>query len=141
MEAQATIQRGAASAKADPKEPNTQGEATKAASQRAGDEAPTSLEVEAHESDGAEAPSVTKATEGEAEAPKTSEAEATEAGASRATKARVAEAEAPETTEDEAVMGAVEPMAQEAETEAGQASELKARSLRKSLFLRWEKDV
>ncbi|XP_066316694.1 uncharacterized protein [Miscanthus floridulus] len=82
-------------------------------------------EAEARESNGAKAPSVTKATEGAAEAPRTSKAEATEAGASRTTEAKVAEAGAPGTTEAEvaeASVGAAKPVAQEAETEAGQAS-------------------
>ncbi|XP_066396518.1 uncharacterized protein [Miscanthus floridulus] len=102
MEAQAAIQRGVALARVDPKGLDAQGEATKAALQRAGDEAPTSLEAKARESDGAEAPSIAVATEGEVEAPKTSKAEATEAGASRTTEAEVAEAGAPRTTETEA---------------------------------------
>ncbi|XP_066343983.1 KNR4/SMI1 homolog [Miscanthus floridulus] len=125
MEAQPTIQRGTALARADPKEPDAQGEATKVASQRARDEAPKSLEAEAHESDGDEVPSVAEATKGEAKAPKTSEAEATEARASRTTEAEVAEARAPRTIEAKATeggVGAVEPTAQEAETEVGQAS-------------------
>ena len=70
VEAQAAIQRGAASARADPKEPDAQGEATEAATKRAGEEAPTSLEAEARESDGVEASSVAEATEGAAEAPR-----------------------------------------------------------------------
>ncbi|XP_066323911.1 uncharacterized protein [Miscanthus floridulus] len=125
MEAQAAIQRGAASARADPKEPDAQGEVTEAATKRVGKEAPMSLEAEAHELDEAEVPSAAEATEGEAEAPRTSKAEATEAGASRTTKAEVAEARAPGTTEAEvaeASMGAAESVAQEAEMEAGQAS-------------------
>ncbi|XP_066347522.1 uncharacterized protein [Miscanthus floridulus] len=124
VEAQAAIQRGAALARADPKEPVTQGEVTEAATKRAREEAPTSYEAEAHESDEAKVPSIAEATEGEAEAPRTSVAEATEAGVSRTTKAEVAEVGAPGTTEAEvaeASMGAVEPAAQEAETEVGQA--------------------
>ncbi|XP_066344325.1 uncharacterized protein [Miscanthus floridulus] len=123
-EAQATIQRGVASARADPKELTAQGEVTEAAMKRAGEEAPSSREVEARESDEAEAPSVAEATEGEAEASKTSKAEATEAGVSTTTVAEVAEAGAPETTVAEvaeAGMVAAEPTAQEAKTEAGQA--------------------
>ncbi|XP_066310822.1 uncharacterized protein [Miscanthus floridulus] len=111
--------------RADPKEPDTQGEVTEAATKRVGEEAPASLKAEAHESDEAEVPSATEATEGEAEAPRTSKAEATKAGASRTTEAEVAEAGALETTEAkvaEAGVGAAEPAAQEVETEAGQAS-------------------
>ncbi|XP_066347807.1 uncharacterized protein [Miscanthus floridulus] len=163
MEAQATIQRGTALAKAALKEPDAQGEATEAATQRAGDEAPMSLEAEAHKLDRAEAPLVAKATEGEAKVPKTSEAEVTEVGASRTTEAELAEAGALETTEaevGEADVGAVELVAQEAETEVGQASvpppvqdppplqesaqeveELEAWSLEKLLFLQRERDV
>ncbi|XP_066385034.1 induced stolen tip protein TUB8-like [Miscanthus floridulus] len=101
VKAQAAIQRGAASARADPKEPVAQGEAAETATTQAGEEAPTPYEAEARESDGAEAPSVAEATEAEAEAPKTSEAEAMEAGASRTTEAEVAEAGAPGATEAE----------------------------------------
>ncbi|XP_066361028.1 uncharacterized protein [Miscanthus floridulus] len=146
VEAQAAIQRGTASARANPKEPIAQGEDAEAATMQAGEEAPMPHEAEAHESDGAKAPSVAEATEAEAEAeaPKTFKAEATKAKASRTTEAEVAEAEAPGTTEAEVVeagMGAAEPVAQEAKTEAGPASELEARSLGKSLFLRRERDV
>ncbi|XP_066341399.1 uncharacterized protein [Miscanthus floridulus] len=125
VEVQAAIQRGAASARADPKEPVAQGEVTKAATKQVGEEAPMSCMAEAHESDEAKVPLVAEATEGEAEAPRTSEAEAMETRASRTTKAKVAEAGAPETTEakvGEASVGAVESAAQEAEMEAGQAS-------------------
>ncbi|XP_066385097.1 uncharacterized protein [Miscanthus floridulus] len=114
MEVQAAIQHGAASARVDPKELDAQGEAIEAASQRAGDEALTSLEVEARESNRAKAPSVTEATEGEAKAPKTSKAEATEAGASKTIEAEVAKAKAPGTTEAEATeagVGMAEPAA------------------------------
>ncbi|XP_066373642.1 uncharacterized protein [Miscanthus floridulus] len=117
VEVQAAIQRGAVSAGADPKEPVAQGEAIEVAMKQAGEEAPTPREAEAHESDEAEAPLVAEATKGEAEA--------TEAGASRTTEAEVAEAGALGTTEAEvaeAGVGAAEPVAQEAKTEAGQAS-------------------
>ncbi|XP_066373585.1 uncharacterized protein [Miscanthus floridulus] len=77
-----------------------------------GGEAPLPREAEAHALDKAEVPPVTEATEGEVEAPRTSEAEATEAGAPRTTKAEVAEAG----------VGAAKPVAQDMETEAGQAS-------------------
>ncbi|XP_066373339.1 uncharacterized protein [Miscanthus floridulus] len=125
-------------ARADPKEPVAQGEATEAAMKQAGEEVPTPCEAKAHESDEAEAPSVAKATEGEAEAPRTSEAKMAEVGASRAfeadvadagaprtTEAKVAEAAAPRTTEAEVAevgLGAAEPVAQDVEMEAGQAS-------------------
>ncbi|XP_066319805.1 uncharacterized protein [Miscanthus floridulus] len=195
MEVQAAIQRGVALVRADPKEPDTQGEATEAATKQVGEEAPMPHEVKALKPDEAEAPSIAEATEGEAEA--------TEAGVSRATEAEVAEAGAPRTTKAEVVeasMGMVDLAAQEAETEVGQASvpplvqdpppsqesardvevhsissddtsqgkevvdaevastaeqpastsgkgslalvrELEARSLGKSLFLQWERDV
>ncbi|XP_066374080.1 uncharacterized protein [Miscanthus floridulus] len=138
VEAQAAIQRGAASARADPKEPVAQEEATKSAMKQAGQEAPTPREAGVLELGEAEAPSIAEATEGEAEAPMTSEAEVTEAGASRASKAEVADAEAPRTTEAEvtevgvpgtteaeaaeAGLGAAKPAAQDTETEARQAS-------------------
>ncbi|XP_066380114.1 uncharacterized protein [Miscanthus floridulus] len=117
VEAQAAIQRGAALARADPKEPVTQGGAVEAITRQVGEEAPTPREAEALEPDEAEAPSIAEAAEGEDEA--------TEAEASRTTEAEVAEAEAPETTEAEvaeAGVGAVDLAAQEVETEAGQAS-------------------
>ncbi|XP_066334478.1 golgin candidate 5-like [Miscanthus floridulus] len=123
MEAQTAIQRGMASARADPKEPDAQEEAAEVATEQAEEEEPTPREAEAHESAGAEAPSVAEATE--VEAPRTSEAEATEAGVSGTTEAAVAEVGAPETTEAGAVeagMSAVKPAAQEVETGVGQAS-------------------
>ncbi|XP_066373569.1 uncharacterized protein [Miscanthus floridulus] len=108
------LKRGAASARAGPKEPVAQGEVAEAATKRSGEDAPTSLEAEARESDEDEAPSAAGAAEGEAKAPRTSEAEATEAGASRTTEAEVAEAGAPGTTKAEvaeAGVGAAEPAA------------------------------
>ena len=101
MEAQAAIQHGVASARADLKEPVTQGEVTEAATKQAGEEAPTPCEAGAIESGEAEAPSIAEATEGEVEAPRTSEAEVAEAGASRASEAEVADVRAPRTTEVE----------------------------------------
>ena len=77
VEAQAAVQRGAASAGADLEEPVAQGEATGAATEQAEEEEPTPRIVEAHVSDGAGAPSVAEATEVEVEALRTSEAEAT----------------------------------------------------------------
>ncbi|XP_066320542.1 uncharacterized protein [Miscanthus floridulus] len=137
VEAQVAIQRGAVSARVNPKEPVAQGEATEAATKQAGEEAPTPRKAEAIEPGEAEAPSIAEATEGEAEAlrifeaevadvgaPRTIEAEVAEARAPRTTEAEVAEAGAPRTTEAEAAeagLGAVEPAAQNAEMEAGQA--------------------
>ena len=54
-EAQATIQRGTASMRSDPKEPATKGGATEATPTQTGEGAPPPHEGEAHESDGAEA--------------------------------------------------------------------------------------
>ncbi|XP_066341890.1 uncharacterized protein [Miscanthus floridulus] len=126
--------------RANPKEPVAQGEATEAATKQAGEEAPTPHEDRALKLGEAEAPSIAEATEGKAKAPRTSEAEVAEAGASRAFEAEVADAGAPRTIEAkvaevdagaprtteaevaEAGLGAAEPVAQDAETEAGQAS-------------------
>ena len=69
VEAQAAIQYGVASTRADLKESVAQGEATGAATERAGEEMPTPHEAEACESDGAEAPLVAEATKGETKAP------------------------------------------------------------------------
>jgi len=118
------LQRGTALARADPKEPVAQGEATKAAAKQAGDEASMPREAGALEAGEAEAPTIAEATEGEAEATRTSEAEVAEAGVSRTTEAEVVEAGASRTTEAEvaeASSSAAKPSAQDAETEAGQA--------------------
>ncbi|XP_066316622.1 uncharacterized protein [Miscanthus floridulus] len=96
-EAQATLQRGMALARADPKESVTQGGATKAAPTQTGEGAPSPRKGEAHESDGAKVPSVAEATE--IGAPRVSEAEATEAGVPRTAEAAAAGAKAPATTE------------------------------------------
>ncbi|XP_066361196.1 uncharacterized protein [Miscanthus floridulus] len=104
VEVQAAIQRGMASARVDPKEPVAQGDVTEVATKRAGEEAPTSHEAEARESDEAEAPSVAETTEAEmveAGAPRTSEAEVADAGAPRTTEAKMVEAGGPETAEAE----------------------------------------
>ncbi|XP_066311638.1 uncharacterized protein [Miscanthus floridulus] len=101
VDAQATMQRGVASARADLKEPVAQGEATKAAMKQAREEAPMPHEAEALESGEAKAPSIVEATEGEAEAPRTSEAKVAEAEASRASEVEVVDAGAPRTTEAE----------------------------------------
>ncbi|XP_066391788.1 uncharacterized protein [Miscanthus floridulus] len=96
-EAQAALQRGAASARDDPKEPATQGGATEAASTQTGEGAPTPHEGKARKSDRAKVPSATEAAE--VEVPLVSEAEAAEAGAPRTIEATTAGAGAPTTTE------------------------------------------
>ncbi|XP_066375166.1 uncharacterized protein [Miscanthus floridulus] len=129
------MQRGAASVRADPKEPAAQGGAAEVTPTQTGVGALPLHEGEAHESDGAGVPLV-------AEAPGVSEAEATEAGAlktavavvgvSTTTEATVAEARAPETVEAiiaeaealeiaEANVMAARPSAQEAEMKAAEA--------------------
>ena len=75
VEAQAAIQRGAASARADPKEPVAQGESVEVAMEPAGEEAPRTSEAEVAE---ARAPEVEVAN---ARAPRTTEAEVVEAAA------------------------------------------------------------
>ncbi|XP_066396257.1 eukaryotic translation initiation factor 5B-like [Miscanthus floridulus] len=114
VEVQAAIQRGAASARADPKEPVAQGETTKVAMKQAREEAPTPREAKALELGEVKVPSIAEATEGEVEAPRTSEAEVAEARASRASKAEVVDVGALRTTEAEVVeagLGAAEPVA------------------------------
>ncbi|XP_066320286.1 uncharacterized protein [Miscanthus floridulus] len=101
VDTQAALRHCAALARADPKEAVAQGEATEAAMNQAGEEAPMPHEVGALGSGEAEASSIAEATEGEAEAPKTSEAEVAEARASRASEIEVAHARAPRTTEAE----------------------------------------
>ncbi|XP_066333961.1 uncharacterized protein [Miscanthus floridulus] len=86
VDVQATLQRGAALARADPKEPVAQGEATEAATEQAGEEVPRTFEAEVAE---ARASEVEVADTG---APRTTEAEVAEAGAPRTTEAEVAEA-------------------------------------------------
>jgi hypothetical protein len=66
VEAQAAIQCGAASARANKKEPVAQGEAAKVAPTQMGEGAPPPREVKARGSDGAKAPSIVEATEVEA---------------------------------------------------------------------------
>ncbi|XP_066311297.1 uncharacterized protein [Miscanthus floridulus] len=138
VEAQAAVQHGEASARADPRELVAQGEVTWVATEQAREEMPMPRVAEAHESDGVEAPSVAKATEGGTEAPQTSEAEATKAmaprtaeadmagiGAPETTEAGVAGTGAPKTTEAGEVgagMSVAKPAAQEVEAEVGQAS-------------------
>ncbi|XP_066309687.1 uncharacterized protein [Miscanthus floridulus] len=123
VEAQAAIQRGTTSARADPKEPVAQGEATELAPTQVGEGAPTPREADARGSDGAKAPLVTGATE--AEAPQTSEVETMEAGVPRTTEAAVAEAGALGTTEVGAAKAGVstaKPAAQEVEMKVAEAS-------------------
>ena len=67
VEAQAAIQHGAVSARANSKEPVALEEAIEVATKQAGEEAPTPREAEARESSEAEAPTIVEATEGEAE--------------------------------------------------------------------------
>ncbi|XP_066385063.1 uncharacterized protein [Miscanthus floridulus] len=138
VDAQAAIQRGMASARANPKEPVTQGEATEAATKKAGEEAPTPREARALESGEAKVPLIAEATEGEVEAPRTSEVEVAEARASKAFEAEVADVGAPRTTEAEvaearasrtteaevaeAGLGTAELTGQDVEMEEGQAS-------------------
>ncbi|XP_066384662.1 uncharacterized protein [Miscanthus floridulus] len=143
-EAQAALQRGVASARANPKESATQGGAVEVAPTQTGEGAPTPHEGEAHESDGVEVPSVAKATEVEAPlvfeaeaaeagaprtieaaaagvgAPTTTEATMAEAGAPGTTEAMMAEAGAPGTTEADVITA--RPSAQEVETKAAEAS-------------------
>ena len=78
VEAQAAIQRGAASVRADPKELVAQGEATEVAMEQVEEEGPTSHEAVAFEAGDDEAPMIAKATEGEAGAPRISEAKVAE---------------------------------------------------------------
>ncbi|XP_066324090.1 uncharacterized protein [Miscanthus floridulus] len=114
-EAQATIQHGVALARADPKEPVAQGEATEVAMKQAGEEAPTPREAGALGIGEVKAPSITEATEGKVEA------EVAEARVSRASKAVVVDTGAPRTTEAEVVEagapGPIEAEVVEAEVE------------------------
>ncbi|XP_066392840.1 uncharacterized protein [Miscanthus floridulus] len=126
VEAQAAIQRGAASARVDPKEPAAQGGATEAT--------PTQMRVgvllprgsEAHKSDGAgvplvaEAPGVSKAEATEDRALKTAESAVAAVGVSASSEATMAEAGAPEATK--AIVMAARPSIQEAEMKAAEAS-------------------
>jgi len=123
-EAQAAIQRGAASARADPKEPATQGGAAEATPTQTGEGAPLPHEGEARESDGAEVPAVAEATEVEAlrvsEAKATAEAAVAEVEAPTTIEATMAGAGAPGTTEADVIMA--RPSAQEVEMKAAEAS-------------------
>ena len=110
VEAQAAIQRGVASARADPKEPATQGGATEAALTQEGEGTPLPHDGEARGLDGAEVPLAAEATgievpgvsqagATEAAAPRTIEAAAAGTGALATAEATIAEVGAPETTE------------------------------------------
>ncbi|XP_066323903.1 uncharacterized protein [Miscanthus floridulus] len=110
VEAQAALQRGAASARADPKEPATQGGAAVAALTQTGEGAPPPRDGEARGSDaaevplaaettGIEVPGVSQAGTTEAAVPRTIEAAAAGTGALATTEATMAEAGAPGTTE------------------------------------------
>ncbi|XP_066320270.1 uncharacterized protein [Miscanthus floridulus] len=163
-EAQAALQRGAASVRADPKEPATEGGAVEVAPTQTGEGVPPPREGEAREPDRAEVPSVAEATE--VEVPGVSEAEAMEAGAPRTAEAvatvvgapatteatmakagapgtieaMMAEAGAPGTTETDVIAARLS--AQEVEMKAAEASvELETQSLRKLVFLQRERDV
>ena len=101
VDAQAALQRGMASARADLEEPVAQGEATEAAAKQAGDEAPMPREAVALKAGDAKAPTIAEATEDKAEAPGTSKAEMAEVGISQTTRAEATEAS----------LGAAEPLA------------------------------
>ncbi|XP_066316624.1 uncharacterized protein [Miscanthus floridulus] len=105
------------SARADPKEPATQGGAAEAAPTWTREGVPTPHEGKAHESDGVKVPSVAEAAE--VEAPLVSEAKAAEAGAPRTIEVAAAGAGAPATTEammaEVGAPGATEAMMAEAE--------------------------
>ncbi|XP_066364926.1 patellin-2-like [Miscanthus floridulus] len=109
-EAQAALQRGTSSARANPKEPATQGGAAEAALTQEGEGAPPPRDGEARGSDaakvplatettGTEVPGVSQAGATEAVAPRTIEAAAAGTGVLATAEATMAEAGAPETTE------------------------------------------
>ena len=110
IEAQATLHRGAASVRADPKEPATQGGAVEVALTQEGEAAPPPRDGEARgldaaevplavETTGTEAPRASQARATEATVPRTIEAAAAGTGALTTAEATMAEAGAPETTE------------------------------------------
>ncbi|XP_066313398.1 uncharacterized protein [Miscanthus floridulus] len=143
VEVHADLQRGVASARADLKEPSTQGGATEAALTQEGEEAPPPRDGETHESDAAEVPlaaettgtkvpGVSQVRATEAAAPRTIEAAAVGTGALATTEATMVEAGALETTEAtmaearapgtvEADVNAARLSAQEVETRAAEA--------------------
>jgi len=104
VEAQATIQRGAVSARADPKEPATQGGAAEVTPTRTREGALPPRGGETHESDGAgvplvaEAPGVSEAEATEDRAPKAAETAVAAAGVSASSEATMAKDGAPEIT-------------------------------------------
>jgi len=115
VEAQAALQRGAASARADPKELATQGGAAEAALTEEGEAAPLPRDGEARGSDaaevplavettGTEVPGVLQAGAMETAAPGTIEAAAAGTGALATAEATMAEAGAPGTTEADVIM-------------------------------------
>ncbi|XP_066342093.1 uncharacterized protein [Miscanthus floridulus] len=97
VEAQADLQHGTASARADPKEPATQGGAAEAALTQAGEGAPPPHDGKAGASDAAEVPLATEGTG--IKVPEVSHAGATEAVAPRTIEAAAAGTGAPATTE------------------------------------------
>ncbi|XP_066351239.1 uncharacterized protein [Miscanthus floridulus] len=132
-EAQAALQCGAASVRADPKEPATQGGAVEAAPTQAGEGAPLPRDGEAYGSDGAKVPlaaeaigiEVPRVSHAMAEAaetgvPRTIEAATAGAGAPVTTEATMAEAGAPGTTEADMIVA--RPSAQAVEMKAVEAS-------------------
>ena len=138
-EAQAAIQRGAASARADPKVPATQGGAAEATPTQTREGVLPPREGEAHESDGAsvplvvEAPGVSEAEATEATTPATAETAVAVVGVSSSAEATMAEARDPETAEaviaeagapkvTKTVVMAARPSVQEAEMQAAAAS-------------------
>ncbi|XP_066347713.1 uncharacterized protein [Miscanthus floridulus] len=137
-EAQAAIQRGAASARVDPKELAAQGGATEATPTQTREGAPPPHKGEAHESDGAGVPlvakalGVSKAEAMEARAPKTAETAVATVGVSASSEATMVEAGAPETVEaiiaevgapkiTKAIVLAARPYVQEAEMKVAEA--------------------
>ncbi|XP_066322351.1 uncharacterized protein [Miscanthus floridulus] len=138
VEAQAAIQRGVASTRADSKEPTTQGGAAEVTPTQAGEGVLPPREGKAHESDRAgvplvaEAPRASEAEATEAGAPKTAETAAAGVGVSTTIEATMVEAGAPEIVEamtaeagapmiTEADVMAARPSAQEAEMKAAEA--------------------
>ncbi|XP_066380349.1 uncharacterized protein [Miscanthus floridulus] len=122
-EAQAAIQRGAASARVDPKGPVAHGGVAEAAPTQSDGavvpfvaEAPGASEAEAME---ATAPTIAETTVAAVGVSASAEATMAEAGAPETAEAVIAEAGAPEVTE--AVVMAARPSVQEAETQAAEA--------------------
>ena len=92
VEAQAAIQRGAVSARTDPKEPIAQGGATEAATKQAGEEEPRTSEAKVAE---ARASRASEAEVADVGAPRTTEAEVAEVGALEAEVAKAGQASVP----------------------------------------------